>query len=69
MDGLQAELGDRAVFLQIDIGADIGGVVARRYGVGFTPTFIVFDADGNIVHRKSGFPDTDAIRAAVASPG
>jgi thiol-disulfide isomerase/thioredoxin len=69
VDGLQDDLGGRVVFLHIDIGDDLGRVVARRYGVTLTPTFIVFDAQGEIVHRKSGFPDTDAIRAAVLSPG
>lgn len=69
MDGLESELAGQAVFLHIDVGTDIGAVVARRYGVSFTPTFIVFDAQGQIVHRKSGFPDRDAIRAAVSGPG
>ena len=69
VDGLEDELALHAVFLHIDVGAEIGVVVARRYGVSFTPTYIVFDAQGEIVHRKTGYPDRDAIRAAVAGPG
>ena len=66
MDGLERELESEAVFLRIDVGSEIGGEVARRYGVRWTPTFIVFDREGDIAYQKGGgFPDKDAIRLAV----
>ena len=66
VDGLEHELENEAVFLRIDIGSELGGQVARLYGVRWTPTFIVFDHDGDIAYYKGGgFPDTDAIRLAV----
>ena len=70
MDGLEQELENEAVFLRIDAGNEIGKLVARRYGVGLTPTFIVFDDNGDIAYRKGGgFPDKEAIRLAVRTPG
>ena len=70
VEGLERELESEAVFLLIDIGSEIGGQLARRYGVRLVPTFIVFDDDGDIAYRKSGgFPDKDAIRLAVRTPG
>ena len=70
MDGLEIELEHEAVFLRIDVGNEIGKLVARRYSVRLTPTFIVFDDDGDVAYRKGGgFPDKDAIRLAVRTPG
>ncbi len=70
MDGLENELEHEAVFLRIDVSNEIGKLVARRYSVRLTPTFIVFDDDGDVAYRKGGgFPDKDAIRLAVRTPG
>ena len=69
VDGREHELESEAVFLRIDVGDEVGQLVARRYGVRLTPTFIVFDDNGDVAYRKGGgFPDKEAIRLAVRTP-
>lgn len=49
--------------LRLNLGEDVGRAAARRYGVGITPTFIVFAPGGSERHRQSGFPDVERLEA------
>ena len=55
--------------LRLSLEDDVGRAAARRFGVRFTPTFIVFapDAPGardwSERHRQSGFPDVERLEA------
>lgn len=44
----------------------VGREMARRYDVRGVPTFLIFDAQGNLIGRGAGMPDRDKIRALVA---
>ncbi len=67
VDGMEADLDGDAIVLRLNLGEEVGKETARRYGVGFTPTFVVFTADGREVHRESGFPDIDRLKSEVLS--
>lgn len=53
MDGIEADVGDRALVVRADIQSAGGAEVARRYGATFTPTFVVFDGGGTERARTS----------------
>ena len=54
MDRLENQLGDEYVVVRFDIGSEIGKYVRSKYNANVTPTFIVFNTDGNLVWKKSG---------------
>ncbi len=54
--------------LRLGLEDDVGRAAARRYGVGMTPTFIVFAPGGSERHRQSGFPDLERLEAEALNP-
>ncbi len=54
--------------LRLSLEDDVGRAAARRYGVGLTPTFIVFAPDGRERHRQTGFPDLERLEAEALNP-
>jgi thiol-disulfide isomerase/thioredoxin len=68
VDGMEADLEGQAIVLRVSVDEAIGRDVARRYGLGYLPTFVVFSADGREVHRESGSPDIDRIKRAALAP-
>jgi len=67
VDAMEEELAGQATVLRISADEAVGRAVARRYGVGLLPTFIVFTPEGREIHRESGFPDTDRLEAEALS--
>ena len=43
----------------------VGQEVARRYDVRGVPTFLIFDAQGNLIGRDAGMPDRNKIKTLV----
>jgi thioredoxin-related protein len=54
VDGIEEDLRGFAHVLRIDIATPLGRELVGRYGLDLTPTFILFDARGQIVSRLSG---------------
>ena len=54
VDGLENEVGDRAVVLRADLLSDVGEALGERYGVAATPSFLAFDAGGRLVLKQQG---------------
>ena len=69
MDGLERDLADRAEVIRLDTTGPLGLQIARRYSVSGLPTLLVFDGDGNVIHRESGPPSKSRIMVAVTSAG
>jgi len=67
VDGLERELGDRAQVLRLSVMDDVGGELAKRYGVRGVPTFVLLDGVGEVVLKQTGMPDRDEIEATVAA--
>lgn len=68
MDGIERDVGDRARVVRVEIHTSAGDAVARRYGLSFTPTFVLFDGRGAEQLRTS-HPTVagDALRSLVAA--
>lgn len=64
MDGIEADLGDVVKVVRVELPTDLGRTIAARYGVEFTPTFLLFDARGQLMERARGL-DREAIVARL----
>lgn len=53
MDGIERDVGDRAKVVRVELPTDLGRAIAVRYGVEFTPTFLLLDARGELVRRAN----------------
>jgi hypothetical protein len=53
VDGIERDVGDRATVLRVDLLSQAGAAIAARFGVEFTPTFLMFDRRGALVERLS----------------
>ncbi len=65
VDGLAKELKDQLVVLRVDIHTTGGRTLANEMGFEFTPTFILFGADGVELWRQVGGLDVDRVRQSV----
>ncbi len=65
VDRLERALQGQGEVIRLDVMSNLGLTVARMYGVRATPTLLVFDGAGNVVHRQVGIPNADAVLAAV----
>jgi hypothetical protein len=54
VDGLEEEFEGRATVLRADYQSDVGGELAKRFDIDVVPSFIVFDASGEITLRRNG---------------
>lgn len=66
VDGFEREYEGRARVLRADLQSDAGGRLAERYAIDTVPSFLVFDADGDVVDRfegTSGAPVAELRRA------
>ena len=65
MDELETELGDRVLFIRLNIQESAGRELAPVYGFEFTPTFIFFDAQGNELWRSVGDFNAQKVRDSI----
>jgi thiol-disulfide isomerase/thioredoxin len=68
VDGIEREHGERLRVIRVNVQDTAGQVLADRYRFEFTPTFVLFDADGHELLRTVGAVDPAAVRRALASP-
>ncbi len=65
VDSLERELGDRVIFIRLNIQESVGMELAPVYKFAFTPTFIFFDAQGKELWRQIGSFDPQAVRDSL----
>ena len=65
VDGLERELEDRLQVLRLNILSPVGRAAASAYAVRAVPTFVLFDADGEVVDYQMGFPGKAVIRQEI----
>ena len=61
MDGLKTEFPQSLKVISVDVQTSLGRTLTREYGK-FTPTFILFDPDGEEIWRMIGSLDPDQVR-------
>lgn len=59
MDGIERDVGDAAKVIRVELPTDFGRSIAARYGVEFTPTFLIFDARASLVRRTHRVGDAE----------
>jgi thiol-disulfide isomerase/thioredoxin len=65
VDGLEKELTGQLVVLHVDIHTKSGREIANGMGFEYTPTFIMFAADGLEQWRQVGGLDVERVRQSV----
>jgi thioredoxin-related protein len=65
VDGLEQELAGKLIFIRLNIQESVGRELAPVYGFQYTPTFILFDAQGNELWRQIGGLDAERVRQSV----
>ena len=69
MDGLESDVAGRASVIRVEVNSEAGEEAERRFGVRFTPNFVVFDRSGHVVARTSVVGDAaERLRSLVATP-
>ena len=49
----------------MSVMSEVGGELARRYGVRGVPTIVVFDGAGEVVYAEAGIPDRETVVGVV----
>lgn len=65
VDGLEKELSGRLTVIRVDIHTEAGREIARQYKFQYTPTFIMFDEDGNELWREVGSLNAEWVKQSV----
>lgn len=65
MDGIETEYGDRLHVIRLNAQDEVGRELATVYGFNFTPTFVLFDGEGNELWREVGGLDTQRVHDSV----
>lgn len=66
VDGIEREFADRLIVLRVNIQTRAGQSLASRYQSLVTPTFIMFDSQGQEIYRSAGQIDPQAVRELLA---
>ncbi len=64
MDGLEQEFAGRLRVVRVDVQSDLGHALAREYGT-FTPTFVLFGPDGEILWKEVGLIEAGKVRQSL----
>jgi len=69
VDGIERQTRGVANVIRIDIRTEEGRRVADRYGIEYTPSYVIFDASGQALERlgAAGADTTDRLRALAGS--
>jgi len=65
VDGLEREYAGRLLVLRVDVQSALGKALAREQSVLATPTFIFFDAQGEILWRRVGMIDPNQVAESL----
>lgn len=65
VDRFEAQEVDRVRVIRVNVQDPAGRDLGARFALEFTPTFILFDADGSEIWRAVGRLDAQAIQARL----
>lgn len=65
VDGIERQHGDSLSVVRLNVQETAGQALAERFGFQFTPTFILFDAEGEQLLRSVGSIDPARVRQAL----
>jgi thioredoxin 1 len=65
VDRLENELGERLRVIRLNAQDEIGRNLAPVYMLEYTPTFVLFDSQGNELLRQTGDLDTERVKDLI----
>jgi thioredoxin-related protein len=65
VDGIERDFAGRLVVLRVNIQEPLGRELQAAYQVEFTPTFILFDAEGEQIGKFVGAIDPNVVRRVI----
>jgi thioredoxin-related protein len=65
VDGIEREFKDRLLVIHIDILDPVGKEVGRHFDFKYTPTFILFNSEGEELWRTIGAIDPSKLRQSL----
>lgn len=65
VDGIEQEHGDKLDVIHLNVQEPAAEAIAEEFGFQFTPTFVLFDAEGNQLFRVVGIIDPARVRQAL----
>ena len=68
VDGIEQEHAQELIVLRVNAQDPAGVVLADRYTLAFTPSFLFFDPAGQIQWRTVGALDPDEVRRSLEQP-
>ncbi|HSG18982.1 MAG TPA: hypothetical protein VLE70_22000 [Anaerolineae bacterium] len=67
VDGIQQESNAEVNVVHLNLLGKTGREIAAAYGVKVVPATVVIDQRGEVLYRRSGFPERVRIRQTVAA--
>jgi thioredoxin-related protein len=67
VDGLEDEFEGELVVIRLNIQEPVGKALAPEFDFRYTPTFILFDAQGNEIWRMVGQIEAERVRDWLGS--
>ena len=64
MNGIKTEFPEELRVVSVDVQSALGHELIREYGA-FTPTFVLYDGQGNELWRSVGTLDSDKVRQSI----
>ena len=65
MDGIEREFEGKLLVIHIDVRDPVGKEVGKHFNFKFTPTFILFNSDGEELWRTIGAIDPSEVRRSL----
>jgi len=65
VDGIEREFEDRLLVIHIDVLDPVGKEVGKHFNFKYTPTFILFNSDGEELWRTIGAIDPSEVRQSL----
>ena len=66
MDGIEQDLSGKLVVIHLDVQSQAGRELGAEMDFRFTPTFILFDGQGQELWRSVGRLEVERVRASLA---
>ena len=65
MDGIEREFGERLTIIHVNIQDPIGKALGKTFDFRYTPTFVLFDGEGEELWRTIGAIDPSEVRQSL----
>lgn len=65
MDGIEREFGERLTIIRLNIQDPVGKTLGKTFNFQYTPTFILFDGEGEELWRTIGAINPSEVRQSV----